>query len=375
MKVLLTGGSGFIGSNVARALLRKGAEITILDNFNPQVHGASRSLDPDIAPHVNLVVADVQDSLAVSKAVRGQEVIVHLAAETGTGQSMYEVLQYERINLGGTASLLQAISDDPQKTLRRLVVASSRAVYGEGCYLSPTSGIVYPESRSVENMKAGRFEPLDPVSGEECVVNPTSEDAPLHPTSFYGLTKQVQEQMCLLWGRTRGFSVFALRYQNVFGPGQSLLNPYTGILAIFSNQARLNQPIYVFEDGKESRDFVYIQDAVDATVSAVEHGGTECTALNVGSGSSTSVLQVVDEIVSFFKSSSPVAVTGAFRQGDIRHCCADLDKVKRTLNYAPKWSFRQGVQAFLEWARTQDVEESGYVRSLQAMKERGLYHE
>jgi dTDP-L-rhamnose 4-epimerase len=375
MKVLLTGGGGFIGSNVARALLRKGAEITILDNFNPQVHGASHSLDPDIAPHVNLVVTDIQDSLAVSKAVRGQEVIVHLAAETGTGQSMYQVLQYERINLGGTASLLQAISDDPRKTLRRLVVASSRAVYGEGCYLSPTSGIVYPESRSVENMRAGRFEPLDPVSGKECVVKPTSEDAPLHPTSFYGLTKQVQEQMCFLSGKTRGFSVFALRYQNVFGPGQSLRNPYTGILAIFSNQARLNQPIYVFEDGKESRDFVYIQDAVDATVSAVEHDGTECTALNVGSGSCTSVLQVVDEIVSFFKSSSPVEVTGAFRQGDIRHCCADLDRVRRTLNYAPKWSFRKGIQAFLEWARTQDVEESGYMRSLQEMKERGLYHE
>jgi dTDP-L-rhamnose 4-epimerase len=375
MKVLITGGAGFIGTHVTRALLRVGAEVTILDNFSPQIHGSSQSLAPDIGDHVNLIVADIQDQSAVRRAVQGQEAIVHLAAETGTGQSMYEVARYERVNIGGTANLLQAISDDPKRSLRRLVVASSRAIYGEGSYLSPSNGIVFPESRTIEDMHAGRFEILDPVSGDACTAVPTMEDAPLHPTSFYGLTKQVQEQMCILWGKTIGFSTFGLRYQNVFGPGQSLKNPYTGILAIFSNQARLNQPIYIFEDGKESRDFVYIQDVADATTAALLHEGAECEALNVGSGTSTSVFEVVEEVISYFKSSSPVSVTGAFRQGDIRHCFADLAKVKRVLKFAPQWSFRKGIVKFLEWASTQEVGQSGYAPSLQEMKERGLYHE
>jgi dTDP-L-rhamnose 4-epimerase len=375
MKVLVTGGAGFIGSNVTRDLLRAGAEITILDNFSPQIHGGAKELAADIAPHVKLMVADIQDLDAVSQAVAGQEAIVHLAAETGTGQSMYEIVRYERVNIGGTANLLQAISEAPARTLRRLVVASSRAIYGEGCYLSPTNGVVFPESRRVADMQAGRFEPLDPATGGACTVLPTRDDAPLHPTSFYGLTKQVQEQMCLLLGETLGISTFALRYQNVFGPGQSLKNPYTGILAIFSNQARLNQPINIFEDGKESRDFVYIQDVSNATVAAVLHEGTTSAALNVGSGVATPVTEVVAEIVSFFKSSSAVQITGAFRQGDIRHCFADIEKVKQVLKFSPKWSFREGVTKFLEWASTQQVSASGYESSLREMKEHGLFHE
>jgi dTDP-L-rhamnose 4-epimerase len=375
MKILITGGAGFIGTHVARSLLRIGAELTILDNFSPQIHGRSQSLAPDIAPHVNLIVADIQDPLAVSRAVRGQDAIVHLAAETGTGQSMYEMVRYEKVNIGGTANILQAIAEDSNRSVRRFVVASSRAIYGEGCYHSPSHGIFFPGSRSVEDMRAGHFEFLHPVSGEVCTARPTREDAPLHPTSFYGLTKQVQEQMCLFSGATIGFSTIALRYQNVYGPGQSLKNPYTGILAIFSNQARLSQPIYIFEDGKESRDFVYIQDVVDATVAAVLHQGAECTALNVGSGIPISVAEVVNDIVSFFRSSSHVSITGAFRQGDIRHCFADLEKVNKVLGFTPKWSFRQGVTKFLEWAKTQEIEQSAYIHSLQEMKERGLYHE
>lgn len=375
MKILVTGGAGFIGSSLVRRLLRDGSEITILDNFSPQVHGGSRSLPPDIAPHVKLIVADIQDQPEVAKAVQGQEAIVHLAAETGTGQSMYEVARYEKVNIGGTANLLQAISDDPKRTLRRLVVASSRAIYGEGCYRSPSNAIVYPNSRSVEDMQAGRFEPLDPVSGEACTVLPTKEDAVLHPTSFYGLTKQVQEQMCLLSASTLGYSAFALRYQNVFGPGQSLKNPYTGILAIFSNQARLNQPIYIFEDGQESRDFVFIEDVVEATAAAVLHEGNDCIALNVGSGVRTTVSEVVAEIISFFHSASSVSITGAFRQGDIRHCFADLAEAKRILGFTPKRSFRDGLTAFLQWASTQEAVESGYLSSLHEMKERNLYHE
>jgi dTDP-L-rhamnose 4-epimerase len=376
MKVLVTGGAGFIGSWVVRGLLRHGVEITVLDSFHPQIHGDCRTLAPDIAPHVKLIVADIRNEAEVARAVAGQEAIVHLAAETGTGQSMYEIVRYEQVNIGGTANLLQAISNDPAKSLRRLVVASSRSIYGEGCYLSPSHGVIFPLSRTVEGMRAGCFDVLDPITRQPCTVLPTKEDAPLHPTSFYGLTKQVQEQMCLLSAQTFGFSTFALRYQNVFGPGQSLKNPYTGILAIFSQQARANQPIHIFEDGNESRDFVYIQDAADATIAAVLHAGIESASLNVGSGVGTTVAQVVEEIITYFQSKSPVSITGAFRVGDIRHSVADLDLVQRTLNFTPRWSFRDGVAQFLQWASAQEAPaESGYVSSLREMQERGLYHE
>jgi dTDP-L-rhamnose 4-epimerase len=375
MRVLVTGGAGFIGTYLVRRLLQSGADVTILDNFSPQIHGGSCTLPADIGPHVRLIVADVQDPTAMAGAVAGQNAVVHLAAETGTGQSMYEVVRYEQVNMGGTANLLQALSSDRSKSVTKLVVASSRAIYGEGRYLSPVTGPFYPGGRSVRDMKAGRFEPMDPATGQECSALATPEDAPMSPTSFYGLTKQVQEQMCLLWGKTLGISTFALRYQNVYGPGQSLRNPYTGILAIFSNQARTNQPIRVFEDGKESRDFVHVEDVVDATTTAVMHQGLESTAINVGSGIRTTVLEVVQSIVRFFDSQSTVAVTGAFRQGDIRHCYADLERATEVLKFAPKWSFTDGVRSFLEWAREQQVETSGYASSLQEMKERGLYHE
>lgn len=373
MKVLVTGGAGFIGTHVVRELLRRGAEVTVFDNFSPQIHGDSQALPSDIAPHVQLIVADIQDFDAVSRAVAGQEYIVHLAAETGTGQSMYEITRYERINIGGTANLLQALTKDCRNSLKRLVVASSRAVYGEGRYLTPKSEIIYPEPRSVTDMLAGRFEPLDPVSGEPCTVLPTNEDSPLHPISFYGLTKQTQEQMCLMWGRAHDVSAIAMRYQNVFGPGQSLKNPYTGILAIFSTQARLNQPINIFEDGNESRDFVYIQDVAEATVAAVLSEKLGCEALNVGSGVRASVLDIVREIISYFGSSSRVSVTGSFRHGDIRHCVADLRRIEERLGFIPQWTFRDGLRRFLDWASTQEPGDSGYLKSLKEMKDLGLF--
>ena len=170
MKVLITGGAGFIGTHLVRRLLGTGAEVSVLDNFSPQVHGDTQALASDLRPHVRLIVADVQDRDKVARAVEGQEAIVHLAAETGTGQSMYEVVRYEQVNIGGTAVLLQAIADDPKKTVRRLVVASSRAVYGEGCYSSPTGSVVFPERRSVIDMREGRFEPVAPLTGEACTA-------------------------------------------------------------------------------------------------------------------------------------------------------------------------------------------------------------
>ena len=374
MNVLITGGAGFIGTQLARRLIRENCRVTILDNFSPQIHGAAAVLPPDLAEHVTLIAGDIRDRAAVARALAGQEIVVHLAAETGTGQSMYEVERYEDVNLKGTAILLEHLVNAQTKTVKKIVVASSRAIYGEGKYACPQHGTVYPAMRTVADMQAGRFEPVCPQCGSACTHLPTDEASRLDPSSFYGLTKQMQEQMTLLFAQALDISAFALRYQNVYGPGQSLHNPYTGILAIFSNQARRNQPIYIFEDGQESRDFVYIDDVVEATWRCISAEGQHRVALNVGSGQQTTVGEVVGEIVAFFGSSSEVVVTGGFRIGDIRHNVADLTDIRRLLDFEPKWQFKDGIQQFLAWAAAETAATTGYERSLDELRARGLMH-
>ena len=374
MNVLVTGGAGFIGTHLARRLLREGCSVTILDNFHPQIHGKRQSLPPDLAPHVDLQIGDVRDESIVAQALMGQDVVVHLAAETGTGQSMYEILRYEEVNIRGTAVLIHSLANDKASHVRKLVVASSRAVYGEGRYKCKADGDVYPDGRSVRDMLVGCFEPRCPVCGESCEVQPTTEDAPLKPSSFYGLTKQVQEQMSLMYAKAMGFSGIALRFQNVYGPGQSLKNPYTGILAIFSNQARLNAPINIFEDGLESRDFVYVDDAIEAIRRSIKGSDLPVLPLNVGSGERVTVKEVVQEIKKFFSSQSQISTTGAFRQGDTRHSVADLSKARETIGFEPRWRFHDGIRQFSNWASSQAQAACQYETSLQEMRQRGLLH-
>ena len=375
MKTLITGGAGFIGTHLARRLLSEGQEVTILDNFSPQIHGGVQTLPKDLTGSVRLIAGDVRDAAVFHAALDTQDVVVHLAAETGTGQSMYEVERYTSVNLTGTAVLMDYLVNSTQSRIEKLVTASSRAIYGEGKYLCAEHGTMYPEARTEADMKAGKFEPICPVCAKPCRPLATDEDARLSPSSYYGLTKQMQEQMTLLFGRTRGISAFALRYQNVYGPGQSLQNPYTGILAIFSNQARADKPIYIFEDGLESRDFVYIADVVEATCRCIRPETTGVAALNVGCGVRTTVTEVVTEIVRFFGSASEVSVTGAFRLGDIRHNVADLSRAAATLGYAPHWAFADGIREFLTWAQSQDASADKYEQSLAEMSAKGMMHQ
>jgi dTDP-L-rhamnose 4-epimerase len=375
-KVLITGGAGFIGSNLARALIKKGFTVTILDNFIPQVHAGEKCLPADLAGKATLVLGDVTDRKTFFRALEGQSAVVHLAAETGTGQSMYKIEHYTDVNVGGTAILCDYLVNR-KHNIKKVIVASSRAIYGEGKYQCRRCGIVYPANRPAAALSREVFEPACPLCGRgDLAVRATDEGSKLNPLSIYGITKQVQEQMVLMTARLTGISAFALRYQNVFGPGQSLNNPYTGILSIFSRLALNDENILIFEDGKESRDFVNIEDVVAATVKCLLSGRRGQYALNVGSGQRVTVLFVAQSIVKLLKSRSRILINGSFREGDIRHNYADLARLKKIIGFKPKIKFLPGLAVFLRWVKKQ-TNLSGandYLNSLQEMKNKGLLY-
>lgn len=374
-KVLITGGAGFIGSNLTEELAGRGCEVTVLDSLLPQVHGqdATRSvLYERASKHADVIVGDVTSRDTTASILAGQEVVVHLAAETGTGQSMYEIERYTRVNVGGTATLLDILANDPDRTVRKFVVASSRSVYGEGRYLSKELGYVHPRGRREEDLARGVFEPTVEGDISGLTVVPTTEDSAIAPSSVYGITKHAQEALVMNVAPALGLAPVALRFQNVYGPGQSLSNPYTGILSIFSTLIRQGRPINVFEDGLESRDFVYVNDVVRATATAALDERANGHVLNVGSGVGTTVMTVVEELQRAFGTRVPTTVSGNYRLGDIRHNVADLSRIREVLGFEPRTGFNEGVDAFAAWVLEQELVDGGYESSLEEMKRKDL---
>lgn len=375
MNILISGGAGFIGSNLSLSLIERGHSVTILDNLSKQIHGECPSQSP-LFKSVNGKVSFVHGSVTSKddwrRALNGQDMVVHFAAETGTGQSMYEIEKYCSVNVGGTAVLLDLITNDRRFTIKKLVVASSRSIYGEGKYRS-SYGIVYPAERIDASMSQGDFAVKCPYTGEDAIPLPTDEESKIHPSSIYGITKQNQEQMVLTVGRALGIPSIAFRYQNVYGPGQSLTNPYTGILSIFSTLFRKNEDVNIFEDGTESRDFVFIDDVVKATILGIEHAQCDFKSYNVGSGVATSVLTVAEKLKSLYNSTSRINITGNYRLGDIRHNYADLSLIRKDLGFEPDFSFNQGIALFAEWVKTQQIQKNRYRESLEEMRAKGLY--
>ena len=375
--ILITGGAGFIGTNIARRLINENWNVTILDNFLPQVHGVNNQIANDLRDHVKLIIGDVTDKEVFTKSLVGQNAVIHLAAETGTGQSMYNIYHYTNVNILSTSILCDFLINQPNE-IETIIVASSRSIYGEGKYFSKEYGNVYPNSRTFLNINK-TFDVSNPFTGEnDLELRPTDENSKIHPSSYYGITKQVQEQMIIMATKLKQINGYALRYQNVFGPGQSLKNPYTGILSIFCRLALKNEEINVFEDGNESRDFVYIDDVVNATVSCLSIDNKSQNILNVGSGVATSVINVAKEIISYTKSGSNIKISGTFREGDIRHNYADLTKANDIINFQPKWDFISGLHKFIDWViKENDIPKdfNDYQRSLNELKEKGLLNE
>lgn len=373
-KVLITGGAGFIGSNLALNLLQKRYDVTVLDNLSRQIHGnnpeKNSPLYLSIKDKVYFINGTVTSRADWEKAIGENDVIVHLAAETGTGQSMYEVSRYVDVNIGGTAIMLDILAN--QKTnIKKVVVASSRAIYGEGKYLSAELGAVYPSHRKAEDMDKGNFEVIYP-GASLLQMAATDEESKIHPSSVYGITKQNQEQMVMLVCKSLGIAAVTFRYQNVYGPGQSLSNPYTGILSIFTSLIKNKKPINIFEDGNESRDFVFIDDVVRATVLGIERDEANNEVFNVGSGVPVSVTEVARSLVRSYGIESELRVTGNYRLGDIRHNYADISKIERLLGFKPSVSFTEGLKKFTDWVNKQSIHESRFDESVKEMKEKGL---
>ena len=370
--ILITGGAGFIGSRLCEKLYDKGYNITILDNLSEQIHGTEESsLFKKIKGKCTFIKGDVRNKEDWKIAIKGQEIIVHLAAETGTGQSMYEVEKYNAVNIMGTAYLLEILANSPH-SVKKMIIASSRAIYGEGKYNCEIHGTQYPLQRKEKDMEKREFTPKCNVCDLELNLLATDEKSKIHPSSIYGINKQQQEQMVMLMGESVGIPSVAFRYQNVYGPGQSLSNPYTGILSIFSTRILNGNNLDIYEDGLESRDFVFIDDVVDATILGIEKEQANGEVFNVGSGVATTVIEVAESLKKFFDSNISISISGKYRLGDIRHNYADLKKAKNLLGFTPKYNFKKGISEFVNWVKTQEVMEDKYEKSVQELKDKGL---
>ena len=363
-RVLITGGAGFIGSNVALKLIAKGYEVTVLDSLSEQIHG--------VKDKVNFIKGDVNSREDWMKALEGVTYVIHLAAETGTGQSMYEIKKYVDTNIGGTALLLDILTNT-KHSVKRVVVAESRAIYGEGKYRCLKCGDVYPLERKDEDMQKGDFECKCPKCGGPVELVATTEDSAIHPSSVYGIAKQVQGQLVHLVCKSIGVESVSFRYQNVYGPGQSLSNPYTGILSIFSTRIKNGNGLNIFEDGKETRDFVYIDDIVDATILGMEVPEANGHVFNIGTGVVTDVLTVAQTLCEKYGIQVPIVVSGNYRLGDIRHNYADITLARNILGFEPKWDFSAGIGEFCKWVDGQAVQKDNYDASIAEMKAKGLY--
>jgi dTDP-L-rhamnose 4-epimerase len=370
-QILITGGAGFIGTVLTKKLLGLGYSITILDSLEKQIHGEN----PDVSffqVNTTFIQGDVRNSKDVAESLKGIDIIVHLAAQTGTGQSMYNIVNYTDVNCIGTSVLMEGIMTANQK-IEKVVVASSRAVYGEGKYLSSSEGIQFPTSRKNEDLDRKIFNPVCNADGQEMTQQATDENARIMPVSVYGLSKYYQEELVKINCQALNIPFVSLRFQNVYGAGQSLKNPYTGILSIFSNLILKGEQINVFEDGLESRDFIYVDDICDSIILSIENEIANNKIYNVGSGEPTTVLQVIDELSRAYAKKADFYISGNFRVGDIRHNFADIKLISRDLNFSPKVSLKEGIHKLATWVMEQELSDIGYQSSLDEMKKNNLY--
>jgi dTDP-L-rhamnose 4-epimerase len=352
-RILITGGAGFIGSHLARHLLRQGHEVRALDSLDPQVH-PQRQRPDYLDDEVELIEGDVRDAEKVSEALAGVDAVAHLAARVGVGQSMYETAGYCSVNTVGTGVLLEALMAHP---VRRMIVASSMSIYGEGLYRDAAGEVAEAVERDRSRLERDDWEPVA-RDGRPLIPAPTPETKKPSLSSIYALNKYDQERMCLLFGSSYGVSTTALRFFNVYGPDQALSNPYSGVLAIFGGRLLNGRAPMIFEDGEQRRDFVSVHDVARACALALESDRAAGHAVNVGSGRSITVREIAERLARVTgRFDIEPEVTGEYRVGDIRHCFADIGLAREVLAYEPQVSLDDGMTELAEWLEGQTAED------------------
>ena len=375
--VLVTGGAGFIGSHLVPRLIAAGLEVRVLDTLSPQIHGAVPSGLGWLTgnPTLNFQRGSVCAADDVRRALDGVQAVIHLASETGTGQSMYEIDRYTRENVQGTAVLMQELVNAKGRGIERVLLASSRSVYGEGCYVrghDAGAHRITPSSRTAALLKARQWEPVCPETGAPLVAVPTREDDRTAPSSIYAATKLMQEDLIRITCDSLGLGYGILRLQNVYGEGQSLSNPYTGILSVFSTRIRRGAVLPIFEDGLESRDFVHVSDVARAVVAALMADEPVNGIVNVGSGVASPVIEVARALSRAFDAEPQVEVTGQFRLGDIRHNFADVTRLKTILGVTPEVDLDEGLRRFARWVLGQPLPEDRLQQANDELKRRNM---
>ena len=350
MRVLITGGAGFVGSHTVDRLVAAGHECVVLDALDPQVH--PDGIPPWLNAKASLVTADVRDREAVKKALAGCDAVLHLAAAVGIGQSMYQPRHYMDVNGVGTATLLDVLANE-KHGVKKLVVASTMSLYGEGAYHCETHGPKAPKLRLESDLASHRFEPRCDECGADLAPIPTPETKPLDPSSVYAIGKHATEQLALVFGAAYGIPAVALRYFNIYGTRQSLANPYTGVTAIFTSCLLNDRRPPMFEDGRQSRDFVHVSDVARANELALTRSEGDGRALNVGTGRALSVGDMAVKVAAKLGKNLAPDVTGKYRPGDIRHCTADISAIRAAYGFEPKVAYEQGLDELIEWSRTQ----------------------
>jgi dTDP-L-rhamnose 4-epimerase len=372
-RILITGGAGFIGTHCTQVALGSGHSVRLLDNLSPQIHGLEPAFS--VPQGAEFQLGDINCRVDVERAIRDVDCVIHLAAETGTGQSMYEIDRYYRVNVQGTALLLDVLANRTH-TVANFILASSRSVYGEGAYCCPVckqdGGRCYPSGRTPQQLAEHDWNPKCSACGIEVQPTATRESDPTSPASIYAATKLAQEELVSIAATSKGLSHSILRFQNVYGEGQSLNNPYTGILSIFSTRIRLGLPISVFEDGNETRDFVHVEDVARAVLACVDQPCPSGRTLNIGSGKPTSVMELACTLSSMLGGKLTPQATGQYRIGDIRHNYADLAAARSAIKFQPAIGLDEGLSRFCAWVKTQPIPEDMLAKANAELEGHGL---